>query len=138
MYLKSTTWFVSLFSKFVGLSKLTTLNFKRNNLITAQGIISLSSLINLVKLDLERCPKIQGGLIHLKGLCFLNSMWLHLEVSGATIFDILIKELYYLGIYSIWFLDLSIWKVVELVGSTSTTLLRAALLDNTNDSFLFF
>lgn len=61
------------FFDLVGLSNLTTLSFKRNNLITARGISSLSGLINLKKLDLERCPRIHGGLAHLKGLYIVNS-----------------------------------------------------------------
>lgn len=51
-----------------GLLNLTTLSFRRNNRITAEGMSALSGLVNLVKLDLERCPKIHGGLIHLKGV----------------------------------------------------------------------
>ncbi|KAI5017943.1 hypothetical protein ZWY2020_042831 [Hordeum vulgare] len=31
-------------------------------------------LVNLVNLDLERCPKIHGGLVHLKGLRKLETL----------------------------------------------------------------
>nr|GMC65139.1 putative adenylate cyclase regulatory protein isoform X3 [Ipomoea batatas] len=34
----------------------------------------LSSLVNLVKLDLERCPRIHGGLVHIEGLTRLESL----------------------------------------------------------------
>ena len=50
-----------------GLSNLTSLSFRRNNAITAQGMSALAGLVNLIKLDLERCPGIHGGLIYLKG-----------------------------------------------------------------------
>ena len=50
-----------------GLSNLTSLSFRRNNAITAKGMNAFTNLVNLVKLDLERCPEIHGGLINLKG-----------------------------------------------------------------------
>ncbi|KAF5957174.1 hypothetical protein HYC85_004399 [Camellia sinensis] len=59
---------------FVSLSNLTTLSFRRNNQITAQGLNVFAGLINLLKLDLERCPGIHGGLVHLKGLAKLESL----------------------------------------------------------------
>ncbi|KAI3680274.1 hypothetical protein L2E82_50499 [Cichorium intybus] len=43
-----------------GLSNLTEFTLKRNN-ITAKGMSALSGFINLLKLDLERCPLIRGG-----------------------------------------------------------------------------
>lgn len=51
---------------------MTTLSFRRNNQITAQGLSAFAGLINLLKLDLERCPGIRGGLVHLKGLFLLK------------------------------------------------------------------
>lgn len=51
-----------------GLSNLTSLSFRRNNAITAQGMKAFAGLINLVKLDLERCTRIHGGLVNLKGM----------------------------------------------------------------------
>lgn len=56
---------------FVGLLHVTALSLKRNNSITGRGITSLSGLIHLVELDLERCLKIHGGLVHLKG-CYIS------------------------------------------------------------------
>ncbi|GAA0179857.1 hypothetical protein LIER_42229 [Lithospermum erythrorhizon] len=50
-----------------GLPSLTTLSFRRNNALSAEGMSALSKLVNLLKLDLERCPKIHGGLVPLKG-----------------------------------------------------------------------
>lgn len=55
---------------FPGLSNLTSLSFKRSNAITAEGMRAFANLVNLVKLDLERCLKIHGGVVHLKGLFF--------------------------------------------------------------------
>ncbi|KAI3691341.1 hypothetical protein L2E82_49676 [Cichorium intybus] len=43
-----------------GLSNLTELTLKRNN-ITAKGMSAFSGFVNLLKLDLERCPLIRGG-----------------------------------------------------------------------------
>jgi hypothetical protein len=58
------------FSKFLGLSNLTSLSLKKNAGITAEGMKALSKLVNLVNLDLERCSNIRGGLINIKGdLC---------------------------------------------------------------------
>lgn len=51
-----------------GLSNLTSLSFRRNDAISAQGMSAFAGLVNLVKLDLERCPEIHGGLVHLKGM----------------------------------------------------------------------
>jgi len=56
-----------------GLSNLTSLSFKRSNAVTAEGMRAFANLVNLLNLDLEGCPKIHGGLIHLKGL--LWSSW---------------------------------------------------------------
>ncbi|KAI3512674.1 hypothetical protein L1887_19992 [Cichorium endivia] len=42
-----------------GISILTELSLKRNN-ITAKGMSALSGFVNLLKLDLERCPLIRG------------------------------------------------------------------------------
>lgn len=65
-----------------GLSNLTTLNLRRNSRITAQGMSVFSGLVNLLKLDLERCPGIHGGLVHLKGL-FLSCTIAEWLVSSA-------------------------------------------------------
>ncbi|KAI3739934.1 hypothetical protein L2E82_30348 [Cichorium intybus] len=43
-----------------GLPNLTELSLKRNN-ITAKRMSALSGFVNLLKLDLERCPLIRGG-----------------------------------------------------------------------------
>ncbi len=56
-----------------GLSNLTSLSFRRNNAITAKGMSAFANLVNLVKLDLERCPEIHGGLVNLKGMLFSTS-----------------------------------------------------------------
>ncbi|CAH9092089.1 unnamed protein product [Cuscuta epithymum] len=56
------------------LTSLTSLSLRRNNMVTAQGMSALSGLINLVKLDLERSPKIHGGLVYLRGLTKLESL----------------------------------------------------------------
>lgn len=50
-----------------GLSNLASLSFRRNYAISAQGLNTFSGLINLVKLDLERCPGIHGSLVHIQG-----------------------------------------------------------------------
>lgn len=60
------------FSKFPGLSNLTSLSLKKNAGITAEGMKAFSKLINLVNLDLERCSHIRGGLIHIKGNLILR------------------------------------------------------------------
>uniref|UniRef100_A0A2P2MLI3 Putative adenylate cyclase regulatory protein n=1 Tax=Rhizophora mucronata TaxID=61149 RepID=A0A2P2MLI3_RHIMU len=68
--------FCNLFSVLyvVDLSNLVSLSFRRNNAITAEGMSSFSGLVNLVKLDLERCPGIGGGLVHLNGIFFILLM----------------------------------------------------------------
>jgi hypothetical protein len=53
---------------------LTSLSFRRNAAITAQGMRALSNLVNLKKLDLEKCPGIDGGLVHLRALTKLESL----------------------------------------------------------------
>lgn len=55
-----------------GFSSLTSLSFRRNNAITAKGMSAFAVLVNLVKLDLERCLEIHGGLVHLKGISSLQ------------------------------------------------------------------
>ena len=50
-----------------GFSNLTSLSFKRSDGVTAEGMRVFANLVNLVNLDLERCLKIHGGLIHVKG-----------------------------------------------------------------------
>ncbi|KAF6162126.1 hypothetical protein GIB67_008255 [Kingdonia uniflora] len=57
-----------------GLSKLTSLSFKKNSAITAQGMSIFANLVNLAKLDLERCSGIHGGLVHLRGRASLESL----------------------------------------------------------------
>lgn len=69
--------------KFSGLSNITTLSFRRNNQITAQGLSVLAGLINLLKLDFERCPGIRGGLVHLKGLFLLKVLWSESKLPSA-------------------------------------------------------
>lgn len=51
-----------------GFSNLTSLSFKRSDGVTAEGMRVFANLVNLVNLDLERCLKIHGGLVHLKGM----------------------------------------------------------------------
>ncbi|KAJ0091048.1 hypothetical protein Patl1_13949 [Pistacia atlantica] len=53
---------------------LTSLSFKKTNGITAEGMRAFSNLVNLEKLDLERCSGIHGGFGHLKGLMKLESL----------------------------------------------------------------
>jgi hypothetical protein len=53
--------------KYPGLSNLTSLSFKSSDGITAEAMEAFANLVNLVNLDLERCLKIHGGLVHLKG-----------------------------------------------------------------------
>lgn len=55
-----------------GFGNLTSLSFRSSNLITADGMRYFAHLINLKDLDLECCPRIHGGLIHLKGLIFTS------------------------------------------------------------------
>lgn len=50
-----------------GFSRLTSLSFRRNNEITSQGMYVFAQLVNLIRLDLEKCPGIHGGLVHLQG-----------------------------------------------------------------------
>lgn len=50
-----------------GLSNLTSLSLKKCAAVTAEGAKAFADLVNLVNLDLERCPKIHGGLVHIKG-----------------------------------------------------------------------
>lgn len=35
---------------------------------------AFASLINLIKLDLEKCPGIPGGLVHLQGMAASNAL----------------------------------------------------------------
>ena len=67
-----------------GLSNLTSLSFRRNAAITAQGMRAFSNLVNMKKLDLEKCPGIHGGLVHLRGkivTCFFFSF---LVIESST------------------------------------------------------
>lgn len=57
-----------MFLELLGLTNLTSLSFKKSAAITAEGMCAFSSLINLEKLDLERCTGIHGGFVHIKGL----------------------------------------------------------------------
>ena len=50
-------------------------------MITAQGMSALSGLVNLVKLDLERCPKIHGGLVHLKGVLLFTLFFCNISTQ---------------------------------------------------------
>nr|XP_027070582.1 F-box/LRR-repeat protein 14-like isoform X3 [Coffea arabica] len=56
------------------LSNLAYLGFIKSNALTREGMQALSSLFNLEKLDFDRCPRIHGGLVHLKGLTKLKSL----------------------------------------------------------------
>jgi hypothetical protein len=60
-------WISDYARDYSGLSNLTTLSLRSNNLITAAGMSSFAHLVSLKNLDLERCPHIQGGFVHLKG-----------------------------------------------------------------------
>lgn len=57
----------------LGLINLTSLSFKKSDAITAEGMRAFSSLVNLEKLDLERCSGINGGFVHIKGLLRMNN-----------------------------------------------------------------
>jgi hypothetical protein len=52
---------------FSGFANLTSLSFRNSNLITAAGMHCFAHLVNLKHLDLECCPHIHGGLVHIKG-----------------------------------------------------------------------
>ena len=54
------------------LMNLTSLSFKKSDAITAEGMRAFSNLVNLEKLDLERCSGIHGGFVHIKGLLWRN------------------------------------------------------------------
>ena len=80
-----------------GLSNLTTLSLKRNSKITTKGMSVLPGLVNLSKLDLERCTGIHGGLIHLNGtstfrihsiviFSSLGDVWYNQTIMGISIF----------------------------------------------------
>ncbi|KAK6942200.1 Leucine-rich repeat [Dillenia turbinata] len=57
-----------------GLSNLKFLSLTKNNAVTAEGMRTFSRLVNLMKLDVERCSQIHGGFVHLKGLSKLESL----------------------------------------------------------------
>jgi hypothetical protein len=61
---------------FAGFSNLTSLSIKKCAAVTAEGAKALANLVNLVNLDLERCQKIHGGLVHLKGVLFYLNLLL--------------------------------------------------------------
>ncbi|GKV45445.1 hypothetical protein SLEP1_g52521 [Rubroshorea leprosula] len=74
------------------LSNLTSLSFRRNGTVTAQGMSALAGLVNLVKLDLEKCPGIHGGLVHLRGLTKLESLninWCKTTTDAITDADMM-------------------------------------------------
>jgi hypothetical protein len=50
------------------------LSFRNSNLITAAGMHCFAHLVNLKHLDLECCPHIHGGLVHIKGLTNLEKL----------------------------------------------------------------
>ncbi|XWS17071.1 hypothetical protein CRYUN_Cryun33cG0036500 [Craigia yunnanensis] len=58
----------------LGLMNFTSLSFKKSDAITAEGMRAFSSLVDLEKLDLERCSGIHGGFVHIKGLSKLESL----------------------------------------------------------------
>lgn len=41
---------------------------------------AFANLINLIKLDLEKCPEIHGGLVHLQGMFASKSTYLESEL----------------------------------------------------------
>ncbi len=55
-----------------GLSNVTSLSFKKCSAVTAEGAKAFANMVNLGSLDLERCPKIHGGLVHLKGFLLFH------------------------------------------------------------------
>jgi Leucine-rich repeat (LRR) protein len=59
---------------FSGFANLTMLSFRNSNLITAAGMHCFAHLVNLKHLDLECCPHIHGGLVHIKGLTNLEKL----------------------------------------------------------------
>ncbi|KAH7688533.1 RNI-like protein [Dioscorea alata] len=56
------------------LSQLRSLSIIKNKGLTAEGIEAFTNLSNLENLNLERCSRIHGGLIHLRGLTKLKSL----------------------------------------------------------------
>ena len=59
---------------------MTSLSIKKCTAVTAEGAKAFANLVNLVNLDLERCPKIHGGLVHLKGILFsLSSSFMNMS-----------------------------------------------------------
>ncbi|XP_039129287.1 uncharacterized protein LOC120265443 isoform X2 [Dioscorea cayenensis subsp. rotundata] len=63
------------------LSQLMSLSINKNNGLTADGIEAFTNLSNLVNLNLERCSRIHGGIIHLRGLHELS----HLDLQGCPV-----------------------------------------------------
>jgi hypothetical protein len=66
------SWFLDFSQRFCapdysGLSNLTMLSLRSNNLITAAGMSSFAHLVSLKNLDLEWCPHIHSGFVDLKG-----------------------------------------------------------------------
>ena len=72
--------FILLYIGFAGFSNLTSLSFKRSDGVTAKGMSVFANLVNLVNLDLERCLKIHGGLVHVKGITLLNITLIYLLI----------------------------------------------------------
>jgi hypothetical protein len=66
---------------------LTSLSIKKCAAVTAEGAKAFANLVNLVNLDLERCPKIHGGLVHLKGILFSLSSSIMNYDQTATLFS---------------------------------------------------
>lgn len=56
---------------------MTSLSIKKNCAVTPDGMRAFSNLVNLEKLDLERCSEIHGGFVHLKGFysCYLAQLY---------------------------------------------------------------
>lgn len=73
-----------------GLSNLTNLSFRRNGAITSHGMSAFANLFGLIKLDLERCPGIHGGLVHLQG----TSASMHSSENWTLILVIWKRKIY--------------------------------------------
>lgn len=71
-----------------GLSNLTYLGLRRSSAINAEGMRTFSSLINLEKLDLDRCPGIHGGLAHLKGFGSITLPRLYKRKNHPVVFSL--------------------------------------------------
>lgn len=71
---------------------MTSLSFRRNAAITAQGMRAFSNLVNMKKLDLEKCPGIHGGLVHLRGKIVTCCVFISCVFLASHVIDGLIQK----------------------------------------------